>query len=633
MKLLYLFLSFSITSGLCVKANTFTQEGDSLYKLSTHLFSSNTDSSIKIAQIAYHKYRLAKNTFGQAKSLNAIGFFYYYQSKYDSAENYYNRAIVASEMAKDTLTWSKAIGNLGLIESAKSNYQKAATLLFQSLKIAESLNNPDSSFLAGRYLDAANPLILNSRNREGLELVKKGVEIGEKINNKQILSNGYNSLASIYIHINEYDSAEYYLLKSIEIKQTLNNLLGLAKGYNNLSQLKVDTKDYKNALKYAQKSLKLAIEYGNQYEIANSYNSVGTCYLRLKEDKRAIYPLQEAIKNATEAGAINLKYVAHTNLAKAYYNLKDYKLAYEHYKIYQEHKNKLITEDYNKQITDSRTKYETEKKEAENNQLKIENELKSNEIATKQAEKRTLIISFIALIIFIVALAFFISYKRKIKAQKLLQQEEKLRFKAVIEAEEKERIRIAKELHDGLGQLLSTAKLNVASLEGNVDKEDEILVKNASDLIDNAVKEVRSISHNMMPVALTQLGLISAIKELTNKMNDSGLLNVKFESNIETRLNSSIEISIYRVIQEILNNTIKHAQAKIITILLTKEKERLTLLISDDGVGFNTNEIENSKGIGWKSIFSRIAMLNGDINVDSSKDKGTNLLVSIPINE
>jgi signal transduction histidine kinase len=308
-------------------------------------------------------------------------------------------------------------------------------------------------------------------------------------------------------------------------------------------------------------------------------------------------------------------------------------LAYEHYKIYQEHKNQLITEDYNKQITESKTKYDAEKKEAENNQLKIENDLKSNEIATKQAEQKTLIISFIALLLFISGLAFFMNYKRKIKAQKQLQQEEKLRFKAVIEAEEKERIRIAKELHDGLGQLLSTAKLNVASLEGNVDKEDEILVKNASDLIDNAVKEVRTISHNMMPVALTQLGLISAVKELTNKMNDSGLLSVKFESNIETRLNSSIEISIYRVIQEILNNTIKHAQAKVITISLTKEKERLTLQISDDGVGFNTNEIENSKGIGWKSIFSRIAMLNGDINVDSSKDKGTNLLVSIPVNE
>ena len=261
-----------------------------------------------------------------------------------------------------------------------------------------------------------------------------------------------------------------------------------------------------------------------------------------------------------------------------------------------------------------------------------ENEIKNAELKAKEAKQKQQLYIFLGVVLLILILVIFFFYKRKLAEKERATQLEKQRFKAVIEAEEKERVRIAKELHDGLGQVLSTAKLNVAGLEGNVDKEDEVLVSNSMSLIDDAVNEVRSISHNMMPVALTSLGLTSALEQLIKKINESGLLVVESKfNNLENRLDSSTEIAVYRVIQEVLNNMIKHSKANKIVVFIEKLSNRLNIQISDNGVGFNTNDIDKSKGIGWKNIFSRVSLLNGNVDVNSSPGKGTNLSVSVPI--
>lgn len=607
---------------------------DSIYTLSKTYFRTNTDSALFYGKIAQNHYAQLNNLSKEAESLNLLGVVYcYILSEYDTAETYLNKAINKAKKANDSLTLCKAYGSLAEVEKRRGNYGKCADLAFKSLALAESINGIDSNILIGKYLDAGNVMLLSHQPKKSLSYLKAGLQLAKKLNNRASQGNALNSVANAYDELEQLDSAIYYSNQNIELRRQINDNNGLIFGLITTSEIHIRNKDFLTAKQLLNEALYLSEKYADDYTASNLLNHLGVVYMELKEYKNAILNFEKSAAISKKIASTEAYYITLSQLAKAYYLTNNYKKAYEYYQKYQEHKNYLITEDYNKQLSESETKYQTEKKEAENKQLKVENELKAEELAAKQAQQKTLIISFVALLLFILALAFYINYKRKIKAHKQLQQEEKLRFKAVIEAEEKERIRIAKELHDGLGQLLSTAKLNVASLEGNVDKEDEFLVKNASDLIDNAVSEVRSISHNMMPIALTQLGLISAVKELIGKMNDSGLLNVQFESNIENRLNSSIEIAIYRVVQEILNNIIKHAQAKEIKIQLKIENQRLKLQISDDGVGFNTNEIDKSKGIGWKSVFSRIAMLNGNIDVNSSQEKGTNLLVSIPVNE
>lgn len=537
-------------------------------------------------------YSALKDTVGIANAYNNLGNAYYYFSKYEKSLSNYLKALELNEFIKDDYGIAKNTGNIGNIYEKLNQNEKALSYYFQSL------------------------------------------ETNKKVDNLSGVANVYMSIGLIYHNIENDSLNIFYQQKAVEIFANLNLNLELGKAYNNLAVSYETQNDFAKALTFNKKALKKREEVGDIYGQTVSIHNIGYCYYRLGSYNEAILNFEQSLKYALENNYDFMVSKNYNSLSLAYEALGNYEKALSYFKHHSLVKDSLYTIESTERISEIETKYQTEKKEAENKQLKIKNQLNNAEITAKTAQQKIMLISFISIIIIVILSTFFILYRRKIKTQKQLQEEEKLRFKAVIKAEEKERIRIAKDLHDGLGQLLSTAKLNVASLEGNVEKEDEFLVKNACDLIDNAVKEVRNISHNMMPVALTQLGLVSAVQELISKMNHSGLLTVKFKvENLEYRLNSSIEIALYRVIQEILNNIIKHSQAQEVFIFLKKEKERLTLEISDNGVGFNTDEIDKSEGIGWKNIFSRIAMLNGNINVKSIKEKGTNLLVSIPINE
>ena len=217
-----------------------------------------------------------------------------------------------------------------------------------------------------------------------------------------------------------------------------------------------------------------------------------------------------------------------------------------------------------------------------------------------------------------------------------LAEQEKIRFKSVIEASEQERKRIAGDLHDSINSMLSSAKLNMSGLEDDINKNSKIdkqLLNNSINLIDEAFHEVRNISHNLMPDSLTRLGLIPALKDHIRKINQSHQLKIKldFPPKPGKRLEEKIEIALFRIIQESLNNIIKHACATHAEIKINKKNSSFTIMIRDNGKGFDTGLLEHNPGIGWKNIYSRIAMINGKIEVNSKPGNGTIIKLYIPI--
>ena len=204
-------------------------------------------------------------------------------------------------------------------------------------------------------------------------------------------------------------------------------------------------------------------------------------------------------------------------------------------------------------------------------------------------------------------------------------------FRAVIEATEKERKRVAEDLHDGLGQLLSTAKLNLTAIEGVEDTEEYKNINTSIAILDEACQEVRHISHNMMPGTLIRLGLVSAVREQARKINESGKILVTVSvSGFENRMDESREIAIYRVMQELLNNAIRYANATDITIRLEQQADGYLFTISDNGQGFDPRVLEKNKGIGWRNIQSRIDLLQGNIDLKTAPGKGTIFNIWIP---
>jgi len=276
--------------------------------------------------------------------------------------------------------------------------------------------------------------------------------------------------------------------------------------------------------------------------------------------------------------------------------------------------------------------YQTRQKETEILRLQKADEEKDFVI-----RKRNLYISIAAGLLIVSSIIVFLlknnlRNKQRLHDERMKQMEQQqqvISLQSMINGEETERIRIAKDLHHGLGSLFSTVKMHFSALQHNIPqlKNDELFQKSYN-LADQASAEVRNIAHNMMPEVLMKLGLMNAIKDLSNNMNSAKLLNVAVESyGMDKRLNASTEIMLYRVIQELLNNIIKHAKATEAIIQFTKDSDRLSVVVEDNGIGFSTSEIDEKIHSGIRSIKSRVDYLNGKMIIDSQKGVGTTVML------
>jgi signal transduction histidine kinase len=204
---------------------------------------------------------------------------------------------------------------------------------------------------------------------------------------------------------------------------------------------------------------------------------------------------------------------------------------------------------------------------------------------------------------------------------------------AMLKGQEEERSRLAKDLHDGLGGLLSGVKYSLSNMKDNliVTPDNMAVFERSLDMLDTSIKELRRVAHNMMPEMLTKFGLDEALKEYTNAVNATKLLAVKYQSlGMEDRIEKSTEIIIYRIVQELLNNILKHAEASEAFIQLIRENSRLNIVVEDNGKGFDTAILNDNKGAGWANIRSRVEYLKGQMDLHSEPGKGT--LVNIEFN-
>ena len=210
-------------------------------------------------------------------------------------------------------------------------------------------------------------------------------------------------------------------------------------------------------------------------------------------------------------------------------------------------------------------------------------------------------------------------------------------FKAFIEGEENERKRMATELHDGICQMLVAANMNLTAYLADINDapkdENELLLTQIKKLISEAVKETRNISHNLSSSLLKEKGLIPIISEMVEKINQTKKLNIKFlHYRSKKKIDWTIKINIYRILQELISNILKYANATTITIQLKKHSDKtLILSVEDNGIGFDKNKIKKD-GIGLKNIASRVKSLNGCLIIGSTIGEGTTIFIGIPLN-
>ena len=460
--------------------------------------------------------------------------------------------------------------------------------------------------------------------QNSLQYSKQSFNIRIENKDSTRLTSSCNNIGICFKNLDQIDSAAYYYQLGIDYASALNNDRKLAELYTNLGNLYVENDKAIEGYEVLKKALDL-----NQSEASKAalYNSLsGTCYILNKSKEALDYALKSYhLNKATEGhGHIGDSYL---NLAQAYYLNKQYDKASEYYLKWGETKDSVYSSENAKAIADFETRYQTEKKEKEI----VRQELEIAEQDLIISNRNRLLIGFGGGVLVILFLSLYLIQRNRRKAQQdkdeaIIREKDK-GLKAIIIAQEEERKRVAKDLHDGIVQRIAGI---ILGWRKSLESRTEYAVEN--DLLrslEKSSEDLRDISHRMMPRALSELGVCAAIDDMLDK--SLGHTDIKFQFEhfgIKSRLAENIEITLYRITQELVNNVIKHSNASEVNIQLFKANNNVILIVEDNGKGFSG---KSRSGIGLLNISSRVDTVNGKVNFEPSPQSGTLVTVKIPI--
>lgn len=599
--------------------------------ISWELMAADIAASLKYAekelQLAQSTGRIADE--GQAES--DIGNIYNRKGDYPTAlEHYYKSAAIRKKLGLSEKLAGVYV-NIATVLSRQNKQKEALDIYFKSLKIFEQHN--DKRKQATVLGNIGHIYYELEQNKEAEPFFRRSLELAKEANILSLMTGAYSYLGGLKYEAKDYDSTLYYYKLAEKICEENNLVYDLAVIYNNTGTLYMRKKDYKRSVEYLEKSLELRVQLQDQLGIGTSNINLGEVYKITGDYEKSLVHLRKALEIFTALHSlINIKQ-ANGMIGEVYQAKGDLKSAIHYMQIYSEYKDSVYNEDVVNKFTEMKTKYESEKKDLEIANHKAEIKAKEQQNYIKNIVIISILVFFALAALLVYSMVKRRQLRQKAAAEAQLAEMKVQRSKAVIEAEEKERIRIAQDLHDGVGQLLSAAKLNLSGLESTIrfgQQQEETLFKNAIDLVNDSVKEVRAVSHSMMPNTLIKLGLASAVREFISKMG--ALPNLKADLEIvglEERLDQQTESVLYRVIQEVVNNIIRHANASHISLQLIRHEKELTVMIEDNGVGFDTSKIKESEGLGLKGIISRIDFLNGRVDFDSTPGKGTTVTIEV----
>ena len=361
-----------------------------------------------------------------------------------------------------------------------------------------------------------------------------------------------------------------------------------------------------------------------------------TCYLKTNDLPNAKKSLDTALAIAIGADLKMRRKAIYDGLALWFEKKGAYKTSVQFLKKSALLNDSLLSDENKKQIATLEMKYQVTSKENEIIALRDEKQIQQLTIQQKSIVNYFLIGGLLALLLILLLLASAYKQKQRLQQQRIneLETEKKLTAtEAVLKGEEQERTRLAKDLHDGLGGMLSGIKFSMNTMKGNLilTPENARDFERSMDMLDSSIKEMRRVAHNLMPEALVKFGLDTALKDFCNDINLSGALKVSYQSigMINEIIEQTTAITIYRVIQRLINNSIKHAAATQAIVQVSKCNETLSITVEDDGKGFDTAILQGTSGIGWSNIKSRIDFMKGKLDVQAGAGKGTSVLIEL----
>lgn len=542
---------------------------------------------------------------------------------------------------QDSFKYAATLNNLGLTYELQANYTAALEYYLTALPIFEELN-VDRGVIA----ICKNIGLIKQKQRsfeEAIDYFKRGLKVATKTNDLGRMAGSFNDLGAIFMDLNQLDSAKYYLEKSEVLYKEIENDHGLSTIKNNIGKLYRLQNNCIKGIEYNEIALDIATNLKVIVPKIFALMELGTCHQELKNTYLANKYLNQALDIANKMGEVSMQFRVENALYKLHKNSNSAKALY-HFEKSTSYRDSMFNKNKTEELKTIELNYEFDKERLISSQkidnLEMQDELKNTRLKNKNYTI-LLLISFLIGVLLLSyllwnnyrknkALAYQENQLQKQKIEQLNKERKIMAMSSMIEGQETERARIAKDLHDGLGGLLSSVRSRLSNIDQQVKQiESYNVYERTAEIVDEACDEVRRISHNLLPGALRLEGLVSAVQSIGEDLSEVHGLKVKTEIfGFEKLKDETKSIFIYRIIQEATNNIIKYAKASEVFIQLFESEELLQIIVEDNGLGFDTQQ--DSKGLGLRSMASRVEYLKGEIDIDSELHKGTTISISIP---
>jgi two-component system NarL family sensor kinase len=595
-----------------------------------------------------------------------------------SLEEAYNAALKANHLSlkEDYLKGQlDSYTSLAIIAEMKKEYRISIFYWEQAILFANKIK--DLPKLSRLYVSILNSCFYLGDYRKILDTSIKGIPIAQKANDLDAEIHFTNSIGFVFIQQQNYQKALMCYQRSSQLALQLGNVSLIGKSYCNSGKVYNLLGKQPESIESYEKAINVLYNTDWIGDYGSSLNGIAKAYLAIGNTERALYYALKCYDFVEERGGQNRFDLAdyHLTLGEIYFAMHTYDLANKWIFIGLKEAINIDHKEFSKrgykdlsdlfaaqkkydrafeyqvkyiELKDSLSSIETTKKlvalesQAEIDKRDYDIQMLSTEYKLNQIEHRrnnfiagiTIgLIVLLAIILFLIYNRYRLQQKNKLLAE-LGNQQIKM-FNTVVSLQDKERKRIAEDLHDGLGSTLSTIQLNLERLKDktlDLDKSQQEQYNLALSLSNEAVKELRNVAHNLMPSALTKLGLIPALQNHIDQIQKHSGIDVNIENHgLDRRLEPTMEMSIFRIMLEIMNNIVKHSKAKEVVIQFVKFDDRLNITVEDNGIGFDTKTSSSSEGMGIRSIASRIEFMKGSYSIDSEKGFGTTYIIDIPI--
>jgi two-component system, NarL family, sensor kinase len=561
-----------------------------------------------------------KRDYAVGQAYSDLGSSYYFKRDFDSSAYYFFKALPIAKKTNNKLEMAYVYHQLGALYKERAEYQTSLKYNFTSLKLYLELKEKHQ--IALMY----NNIGVNYEELKNYKLAysyyQKALQINKQEKDESGIARNYIGLGNISITRNELDKAYDYYEKASVIFEKLGWGIEYSSVINNMGDVLENKGQFAQAVDKRKKALEVAVEIGDVQGQSRYNLYLADVLMKWKKFPEALKHIENVEKLRTAEHSLEIEMDLYEMSSKYYFGVNNFDKGSEYLNKFHNLKDSVYSSELSSNVAAMEVQHNTQQLRIKNAETQARNLKLSNDNLRATQQRNYMILGSLILLLLGVVIFYFSN-------QKLKRQAERKRISAVLQSEATERTRIARDLHDGLGQLLSSARINAAALDGSVEEEDEPILGTAIQLIDQAIGEVRVISHNLMPQALADKGIVEALQELADKTNAAKSTQINFtHPPLFTAFSKEIQVTIYRVVQEIVGNMLKHAQASEIRIELSVKGNSFNLLVSDNGKGFDPASLTESDGMGWNNIQTRLSLINAKFTLESGIGKGTSVTIT-----